>query len=95
MAKPLLAPDDGAEELYRAALDRDLVSWPCYRTRMLLAYGRWVRRQRRAAESRAPLRAATASADALAFDGLAESARQELRASGEASRRRAPDVRTN
>jgi len=60
---------------------------------MLLAYGRWLRRRRRVAESRAPLRAAKASADALAFDGLADSARQELRASGETRRRRAPDVR--
>jgi DNA-binding CsgD family transcriptional regulator len=92
-AKPLLAPDDEAEQLYQAALGSGLLEWPCYRTRMLLAYGRWLRRQRRVAESRAPLRAAKAGADALAFDGLAESARQELRASGETSRRRAPDVR--
>ena len=92
-AKPLLAPDDEAEELYLAALGSGLENWPCYRTRMLLAYGRWLRRQRRVAESRAPLRAARESADALAFDGLAESARQELRASGESSPRRAPDAR--
>jgi DNA-binding CsgD family transcriptional regulator len=31
--------------------------------------------------------------DALAFDGLAAAAEQELRASGEASRRRTPDAR--
>ena len=92
-ATPLLAPDDDAEELYQAALGRELVNWPCYRTRMLLAYGRWLRRRRRVAESRAPLRAARESADALGFDGLAASARQELRASGETSRSRAPDVR--
>jgi DNA-binding CsgD family transcriptional regulator len=92
-AKPLLASDAEAEELYRAALGGDLVNWPCHRTRMLLAYGRWLRRQRRVSDSRGPLRAAKAGADALAFDGLAASARQELRAAGETSRLRAPDVR--
>ena len=61
--------------------------------RLLLHYGRWLRRQRRVAESRAPLRAARESFDALAFDGLAETARQELRASGETSGRRTPDAR--
>jgi DNA-binding CsgD family transcriptional regulator len=57
---------------------------------MLLWYGRWLRRQRRMADSRTPLRAARELFDALAFPSLAELARQELRASGEGSRRRAP-----
>lgn len=92
-SRPALAPDDKAEALYQAALDSDLSNWPCYRSRLLLNYGRWLRRQRRVAESRAPLRAARESLDALAFDGLAEIARQELRASGEASIRRTPDAR--
>ena len=92
-ARPILAADDKAEALYQAALDSDLSSWPCYRGRLLLNYGRWLRRQRRVAESRAPLRAARESFDALAFDGLAEIARQELRASGETSIRRTPDAR--
>jgi DNA-binding CsgD family transcriptional regulator len=91
--RPLLAADGGAEALYQAALERDLSSWPCYRGRMLLAYGRWLRRQRRVAESRAPLRAAQSTFDGLAFDGLAEIARQELRASGETSSQRSPDAR--
>ncbi|MFL5839068.1 MAG: AAA family ATPase [Thermoleophilaceae bacterium] len=92
-ARPLLASDDEAGALYQAALSSDLSSWPSYRGRVLLAYGGWLRRQRRVAESRAPLRAARDTFDALAFDGLAERAREELRASGEASRRRAPDAR--
>jgi ATP/maltotriose-dependent transcriptional regulator MalT len=91
-ARPLVAPDEEAGELYQAAL-ADLVNWPCFRARTLLAYGRWLRRQRRVAESRAPLRAARESADALGFDGLAEAARVELRASGEMSRQRTPDLR--
>jgi DNA-binding CsgD family transcriptional regulator len=91
--KPLLAPDEEAGELYQAALATELVHWPCFHTRMLLAYGGWLRRQRRVAESRAPLRAARQSADALGFEGLAATARQELRASGETSRGRPPDLR--
>jgi DNA-binding CsgD family transcriptional regulator len=89
-ARPLLAADDEAEALYQAALETDLSDWPCYRGRLLLAYGRWLRRQRRVAESRAPLRAARQSFDALAFAGLAEIARKELRASGESSHERVP-----
>ena len=91
-ARPLVADDDHAEAWYQAALERDLAGWPCYRNRMLLWYGRWLRRQRRAAESRAPLRAARDGFDALGFAKLAEIARQELRASGETSRRRVPEA---
>ena len=80
------------EALYKTALEHDLANWPCYRGRMLLWYGKWLRRQRRVAESRAPLRAAREGFDALAFPKLAESARQELRASGERSRLRTPET---
>jgi DNA-binding CsgD family transcriptional regulator len=91
-ARPMVADDDHAEALYRTAIESDLANWPCYRGRMLLWYGRWLRRQRRVAESRVPLRRALEGFDALAFPRLGESARQELRASGEASRRRVPEA---
>jgi DNA-binding CsgD family transcriptional regulator len=91
-ARPMVAGDGQAEALYQAALERDLANWPCYRGRMLLWYGRWLRRQRRTAESRGPLRSARQGFDALAFPALADKARQELRASGEASQRRAPEA---
>jgi ATP/maltotriose-dependent transcriptional regulator MalT len=91
-ARPLVADDDHAEALFQAALEHDLAGWPRYRNRMLLWYGRWLRRQRRAAESRAPLRAARDGFDALGSAKLAEIARQELRASGETSRRRVPEA---
>jgi len=91
-ARPMVAGDGQAEALYQAALEHDLVNWPCYRGRMLLWYGRWLRRRRRAAESRAPLRSARDAFDALAFPALAERARQELRAAGEMSYRRMPDA---
>ncbi|MGA8726238.1 MAG: AAA family ATPase [Acidimicrobiales bacterium] len=87
-ARPMVAGDDTAEELYRQALDSDLVHWPCYRGRMLLWYGRWLRRQRRVSESRVPLRAALEGFDALAFPELGKCARQELRATGETPRER-------
>ena len=92
-ARPLLAADDQAEQLYLRALDSDLSNWPCYRGRLLLNYGRWLRHQRRIAESRGPLRAARENFDALAFGGLSDSARRELRASGEVSTGRAVDAR--
>ena len=92
-ARPLVAGEDEAGELYQAALGSGVATWPCFRARTLLAYGRWLRRRRRVAESRAPLRAARESADALGFAGLAALARQELRASGETSRPRTPDAR--
>jgi DNA-binding CsgD family transcriptional regulator len=91
-ARPLLAGDD-AGRLYEAALSSELVNWPCFRGRLLLSNGRWLRRQRRVTESRVPLRAARDVFDALGFDGLSETARQELRASGESSGRRLPDAR--
>jgi DNA-binding CsgD family transcriptional regulator len=91
-ARPMVAADDRAEALYRAALDDDLAGWPAFRGRMLLWYGRWLRRQRRIADSRPPLRAACDIFAALDFRNLAESARQELRASGETSRRRSPQA---
>jgi DNA-binding CsgD family transcriptional regulator len=92
-AKPLLAPNGEAENLFQAAIYEGVADWPCYRGRLLLNYGRWLRRQRRIGESRAPLRAARETFDALAFHGLAETARRELRASGETSGQRIPDAR--
>jgi len=92
-AKPLVGADDEAENLFQAAISEGLTGWPCYRGRLLLNYGRWLRRQRRIGESRAPLRAARETFDALAFHGLAETARRELRASGEKSGQRIPDAR--
>ena len=88
-ARAVVADD---EETYQDGLSTGLASWPCYRGRLLLAYGSWLRRQRRVAESRAPLRAARELFDALRFSALAERARQELRASGETSRKRTPDA---
>lgn len=85
-----LADDDAAEAMFAQALGQDLTGWPFVRARLQLGFGEWLRRQRRAAESRAPLRAARDVFDALGVEPWSERARQELRASGETSRRRVP-----
>ncbi|XVQ10562.1 AAA family ATPase [Spirillospora sp. CA-255316] len=91
-AHPLVAPDDTAEPLYQRALHTRLSRWPFHRARLLLAYGRWLRRQRRLVESRPPLRAAMESFDALGIRAFGEDARAELRAAGAAVARPTPDT---
>jgi DNA-binding NarL/FixJ family response regulator len=58
------------------------------RARLLLAYGSWLRRQRRVADSRVPLRTARELFDAMGVVWLGDRARRELGATGEASRAR-------
>jgi DNA-binding CsgD family transcriptional regulator len=87
VARPLLA-DDGVEELYREALADGLAAWPLQRARMLLGYGGWLRRQRRIAEARDPLRIARETFAALGALPWAERAGQELRAAGEVHQKR-------
>jgi DNA-binding CsgD family transcriptional regulator len=91
-ARPILATDEHAEALYLASLGENLVNWPFLRARLQLAYGVWLRRHLRKAESRAPLRAALEVFEALGVTPWAERSRQELRASGESSPR-TPDAR--
>jgi ATP/maltotriose-dependent transcriptional regulator MalT len=93
-ARALLADGgDETERLFASALQADASRWPFVRARAQLAYGVWLRRQRRMADSRAPLRAARETFDALGAIPWSERARQELRASGETSRRRATEAR--
>ena len=65
----------------RARRRRPPVPW--HQARAQLAYGSWLRRQRRVTESREPLRAARAAFDALGAKPWALRADQELRATGE------------
>jgi DNA-binding CsgD family transcriptional regulator len=93
-ARALLADDDQeAATRFDEALHADYTHWPLQRARILLSYGKWLRRQRRVSESRAPLRDARAAFDAMGCAAWADQARGELRASGEASRRRDPSAR--
>jgi DNA-binding CsgD family transcriptional regulator len=89
-ARTLLADDANAEAGFTHALGQDLSSWPLVRARLQLAFGAWLRRQRRSVESRAPLRVARDTFDALGVEPWCERADRELRASGETSRRREP-----
>jgi tetratricopeptide (TPR) repeat protein len=82
-ARPLLAENDTAEAEFQSALRADLTRWPLYRARLLLEYGTWLRRRRRIAEARMPLRAAHEAFVALGAVPWGERARQELRASRE------------
>jgi DNA-binding CsgD family transcriptional regulator len=80
-ARALLARDDEAEARFLAALDADCSPWD--RARAQLAFGAWLRRQRRAAHARPHLKAAAEAFEAFGTKDWAERAREELRASGE------------
>lgn len=84
----LLAAPVDAERSFLQGLGPAAKKWPFLRGRLLLAYGGWLRRQRRSVDARAPLREARDIFDALGALPWSDRAREELRASGEASRRR-------
>jgi DNA-binding CsgD family transcriptional regulator len=92
LASAVLAPDDESESRFVEALAIDMTIWPyeCYR--LLFAYGKSLRRQRRVRESRDYLRRARDGFDGLGARPLAERARAELRAAGERSDSRVADV---
>jgi len=92
-ARALLADAPEAEERFRAALCADFARWPFQRARAQLAFGQWLRRRRRIADSRDRLRAARDAFDALGCQAWGDQARRELRAAGESSRRRVPEAR--
>jgi RNA polymerase sigma factor (sigma-70 family) len=91
-ARPLLATDENVEALFHAAIESN-TEWLFLRARGQLAFGEWLRRQRRPSDARAHLRAARDTFDALGTIPWSERARQELRASGESSRQRLPEAR--
>ena len=92
-ARALMAEDADAEPWFEAALRSDIGTSRFLRARVQLAYGEWLRQRKRTAESRAPLRAARELFDALGTAQWSERARQQLRATGETSRRRVPEAR--
>jgi DNA-binding CsgD family transcriptional regulator len=81
-ARPLLADDSEAQDLYETALNAE-PKWPFDFARLEMSYGSWLRRQRRITESRPHLRVARDMFDALGVQPWADKARAELRASGE------------
>jgi len=91
-ANALLAPGELIEERVRAALDRDVGSWPFERSRMQLMLGSRLRRHKQIQEARELLRTAQEGFDSLGAGPWAERAREELRAAGVPSRAPAPAV---
>jgi DNA-binding NarL/FixJ family response regulator len=82
--RALLATDDAAEDQFRAALDlHERTDEPIERARTELLFGQFLRRQRRRADARPPLRAALETFTMLGASTWADLARAELRAAGE------------
>ncbi|AGL16807.1 AAA family ATPase [Actinoplanes sp. N902-109] len=92
-ARALLADDGTAPARFEEALRCGPQAGPFARARTQLGYGEWLRRHRRVADSRAHLRAARDTFDALDLIPWGDRARAELRAAGETSRQRLPDAR--
>jgi DNA-binding CsgD family transcriptional regulator len=81
-SRAVLAADGDADAAFQTALAGTAAGLPLVRARTQLAYGRWLRRQRRAVQARSPLRAAEETFDALGAGAWGDQARLELRASG-------------
>jgi DNA-binding CsgD family transcriptional regulator len=91
-SKALVATNEDAERYFLQGLGPAAKNWPFLRGRLLLGYGVWLRRQRRPADARAPLREARGIFDALGAIPWSDRAREELRAAGETSLRRIEQV---
>lgn len=81
--RAVLASDDDADRLFREGLADGLAGWDWIRARLELAFGCWLRRQRRAREARPYLRAAMATLRAIGADSWVDQAAAELKATGE------------
>lgn len=87
--RALLADGADAERHFRSALDHHAAATrPFNMARTQLAFGEHLRRARRRVDSREHLRAALVGFEELGAQPWAERAREELRASGESTRRR-------
>jgi len=84
-ATAVVAGSNAAEGHFRAATGSELDGFPWLRARTQLAYGSWLRRQRRAVEAREPLWSALQTFEDLQAPLWTYRARGELRATGAAS----------
>ena len=92
-ARPLMAADHEAERLFEAALGGHVRTHPFLEARTLFSFARWLRRQRRSADARAPLRRSIELLDTLGATLWSKRARQELRATGVTIGQRTPEAR--
>jgi DNA-binding CsgD family transcriptional regulator len=87
--RALLARPDDADAAFEECLALDAGSqWPLHQARTELSYGEFLRRARRKAEARVHLRAAFEGFQRLGAPVWGDRAAAELRATGEAARRR-------
>ena len=85
----LLAEGDGADALYREAIDRlGRARLPVALARAHLLYGEWLRRRRRRVEAREQLGAAHEMLSTIGLEAFAQRAERELLATGASARRR-------
>jgi DNA-binding CsgD family transcriptional regulator len=91
-ARAVLAGEDEAEALFEEGIRLKVNASPWYCARVDLAYGSWLRRHRRVAESRRPVASAQAVFDALGAAAWSARAMRELHASGQRARRHKPDA---
>jgi DNA-binding CsgD family transcriptional regulator len=88
-SRALLTDANGAEVLYREAVDRlGRAGIRVELGRARLLYGEWLRRQRRTRDARDQLRSAYEAFDSIGAEAFAERARIELRATGGQARER-------
>jgi DNA-binding CsgD family transcriptional regulator len=82
-SRALVSEGDGAESLYREAVDRfGRTRLPVELGRARLVYGEWLRRQRRRRDARDQLAWAYEAFDSIGAEAFAERARIELQATG-------------
>jgi DNA-binding NarL/FixJ family response regulator len=88
-SRALVASAKDADALYQDALHAHATTErPLDQARTALVYGEYLRRERRRADAREPLRAALEAFERLGAAAWAERARSELRATGETARKR-------
>ncbi|HJP80091.1 MAG TPA: AAA family ATPase [Pseudonocardiaceae bacterium] len=89
-SRALLQDGDGAESLYRDAIERlSRTRGKVELARAQLVYGEWLRRRGRRVDARVPLVAAHRSFTEMGAEAFAGRANRELLATGERARRRA------
>jgi DNA-binding CsgD family transcriptional regulator len=92
-SRALLASADEADALFQEALRAHATTErPLEQARTALLYGEYLRRERRRADAREPLRTALEVFERLGAVAWAERARSELRATGETARKREPNT---
>ncbi|MEA2315285.1 MAG: hypothetical protein QOI03_1977, partial [Solirubrobacteraceae bacterium] len=93
-SRALLTEGDGAEPLYREAIERlERTRIRVELARAHLVYGEWLRRERRRLDAREQLRTAHELFTEFGMEAFAERARVELEATGEHARKRTVEAR--